>query len=46
MTGGSYTQDGTFILVHPEYGVIVRTSRAEVEAEVRRRDASRSGRAA
>lgn len=40
MSGGIYSDDGVYILVH-EHGVIIRRSREEAEAELRRQQRAR-----
>ncbi len=37
MNSGGFTHDGTFILISTDHGVIVRRSREEAGAELRRR---------
>ncbi len=39
--GAVWTQDGTYHLLDPEHGLIVRWTKAEADAELRRRKAVR-----
>jgi hypothetical protein len=39
--GAVWTEEGTYHLLDPEHGLIVRRTKAEVDAELRRRKAVR-----